>query len=708
MVLSRRVTRRQILRIGGAATVAAVLDVTRWTRPAGAAGAIRSEWTFGEGLPASGDWESPTLSPESGFDAVDLSWVADTEADEAVQISLRVQAKDGSWSGWIAGHPDHHGETAADSRRFVAPILSRGVAVQVRVSMAGRAGLREIVVGALDTSSTAVGNAMTAAEAEAQATLIDGWIIPRSGWGADESLRFEKKDPNGRMIWPPSYAPVEKVIVHHTVTDNNPPDPLAAIRSVYFYHAVTRGWGDIGYNFVVDWQGRVYEGRFGGANVIGGHALRYNEGSMGIALLGNFDVANPPQAMLDAIAKLVRLRAGHVDVTIAADFHDLLDCPNLCGHRDVLSTSCPGELCYPLLPRLRGAIAGTGPVYLAPPTRIEGIEILSCTIGPATIYQGNLLELRMRVKNVGTLTLDTGGPAPGFIYEQGQTFDTAGYPKVQDEYRITLKAESWQGTPNPYRWGLGAPLASGEIRDIIGYVRLRQLGLDEYRAGIVKEFVEYHYSDVAPTEISVASPPVGPVAQTRDPDSRFFAITGHNVPRPFISYWDANGAIERFGYPLTEAFEEVSETDGGRYVTQYFERARFEFHPEYIGTKDQVLLGLLGSETTVARRNEAPFRRIAPFTSTESRRYFELTGHSLAGGFKRFWEANGGLPIFGYPISEEFEEWSETDGKVHVVQYFERNRFEYHPDYAGTKDEIMLGHLAREVLIRRGWMKRDG
>lgn len=707
MALTRRFSRREVLRIGGVATAAAVLKVTRWSIPASAADAVRSEWTFGEGLPTAGDWESPILVPVSGFDAVDLSWDAAATNDDAVQTSLRVRARDGTWSDWIAGHPDHHGELAADSRRFVAPILSRGVAVQVRVTIADDAGLRELVVGALDTASIAIGGAMTPGDADAQPTLIDGLIISRSGWGADETLRFENKNPSGKMIWPPSYAPIEKIIIHHTVTDNNPLDSLAALRSVYYYHAVTRGWGDIGYNYLVDWQGHIYEGRFGGVNVIGGHSLQYNEGSVGIALLGNFDIAKPPQAMLNAIVSLVELRAARVDVTTSTDFHDLLDCPNLCGHRDVLSTSCPGELCYSLLASIRGTIAGSGPIYLAPPKRTEGVEILSCSIGPTTVYQGNLLEMRMRVKNVGTVTLGTGGPPPGFVYEQGQTFDAAGFPKEQDDYRVTLTADSWSGTPNPYRWGLGAPLASGEQRDIIGYVRLRRLGRDEYRAGVIKEFVAYQYTDVAPTEVTVASPPVGPVAQVHDSDSEFFAITGHNVPEPFISYWYTNGGIERFGYPLTEAFEEVSETDGGRYLTQYFERARFEYHPEYIGTKDEVLLGLLGSETTVARLKEKPFRPIAPFASTSERRFFDLTGHSLSSGFRRFWEANGGLPIFGYPISEEFEEVSETDGTRHVVQYFERNRFEYHADYAGTKDEIMLGHLAREILIRRGWMTRD-
>ncbi|HAX25594.1 MAG TPA: hypothetical protein DCX80_11210, partial [Chloroflexi bacterium] len=81
MVLSRRFSRRQVLRIGAAASAAAALDVTRWTFSVSAAGAVeavRSEWTFREGLPSDGDWESPVLTPETGFDAIDLSWDAES------------------------------------------------------------------------------------------------------------------------------------------------------------------------------------------------------------------------------------------------------------------------------------------------------------------------------------------------------------------------------------------------------------------------------------------------------------------------------------------------------------------------------------------------------------------------------------------------------------------------------------------------------
>ena len=91
------------------------------------------------------------------------------------------------------------------------------------------------------------------------------------------------------MQWDPEYVPVKKIIVHHTVTSNSDPDPAATVRSIYYYHAVSLGWGDIGYNFLIDRQGRIYEGRYGGNAVVGGHALTWNYGSVGIAALGNYE-----------------------------------------------------------------------------------------------------------------------------------------------------------------------------------------------------------------------------------------------------------------------------------------------------------------------------------------------------------------------------------------------------------------------------------
>ena len=693
-------SRREFLKLGGATAAAlALYRVTNWSPPHAAAAATRHEWVISDGLPSDGAFETAVLWPDERFNALDLSWLSASARGDGLAFWARVSDDGASWSDWIALAPDQHELDAAATRGFTAPLLAGGQALQARVEAAPGAMLRELTIGVIDTSA-----APGVKSLEMAPPLIDGFIIARAGWGANEALRYEQQNLSKPVIWPPQYQPIEKVIIHHTVTDNRPVDPAAAVRAIYYYHAIQRGWGDIGYNFLIDWNGNVYEGRYGGPTVVGGHALQYNWGSIGIALLGDFTKVAPSNAMLSSIARMIEVRAPNVDVTTAADFVDLLAVPNLCGHGDVMPTACPGDQTRALLPALRGIVAGTGPIYLAPPVLPEGITVLESQIGPATVYQGNLLEARVRVVNPSAETLLTQGPNPGYIYEQGGNFIASGYDKQQDAYRVCIDFASNSGTVNPYRWGLGSPLAPGEEREIVGYVRMADIGTDTWTVSIVKEFVRYLVDRDYPQKVTVASPPIARAAQSNAAGVRYFAETGHNVPGLFAAHWDASGGLPRFGYPLTEAFEEVSETDGGRYLTQYFERARFEYHPEYAGTDSEVLLGLLGAELSVGRRGEAPFRPIKPFANSADRVFFAETGHSLAYAFKDYWEAQGGLPMFGYPISEEFDELSQTDGQVYTVQYFERNRFEWHPEYAGTDSQVLLGHLAREILIRRGWL----
>lgn len=693
MVRTQRISRRTLLKFAGAAATVSILDVTLWPSDILAAPAIRSEWTFRDGLPATGVFETPVLTPASSFDATDLSWIADDPA--GVSAELRTLSKSGAWSDWQTLRTDTHATSGPSSRVFVAPLLSTGVAVQVRLTITDGAGLSELVIGTLDAS---------APEQTTLAAEANGVVIPRAGWGANEAYRYEGQDITKPLVWPPGYQDVEKVIVHHTVTDNNPPDPAAAIRAIYYYHAVTLGWGDIGYNYVVDWNGKVYEGRFGGPRVIGGHALKYNPGSMGIALLGTFMEAAPPKAMVDALVNLIKVRAPQVDVTTKSEFVDLIDLANLCGHRDVMLTSCPGDDTYPLLPAIRGTIAGTGPIDIPPPKRKEWVDIEDCVIGPLILYPGNLLEVRMTVFNPSVATILSCDPPPGYIYDEGEDFASAGFPKIEGRYRFALGFDGVGGTVNPYRWGFGAPLLPDEEREVVGFIRLKTPGKRTGSVSTVKEFVQYLEENSYSTTVTLVPPPVAMMPPSTDPTVTWFPETGHNVPELFYRFWSERGGLRRFGYPLTEAFDEVSETDGILRTTQYFERARFEHHPDYKGTVDEVMLGLLGAETNLLRSDEEPFQRVAPTASTPERMYFPETGHTLSGIFLRIWDERGGWRIFGYPISEELQELSDTDGVVHTVQYFERNRFEHHPDYAGTYDEVMLGHLGREVLIRRGWL----
>jgi hypothetical protein len=212
-------------------------------------------------------------------------------------------------------------------------------------------------------------------------------IISRAEWGADESLRLlsssgqnEAKliqmeddyytkyadelkesrrvetDENGnKLTWPLSYPEsVKKIIVHHTATTKNLDDPAQAIRDIYVWHTLSKGWGDIGYNYIIDQQGNIYEGRYGGEMVVGAHAGRGNHGSIGIAILGNYQDEDPPEAVLTSLTALIREKSEIYKIdTEGSSLFRGETYPNVMGHRDIMSTSCPGDKLYALLPVIR-------------------------------------------------------------------------------------------------------------------------------------------------------------------------------------------------------------------------------------------------------------------------------------------------------------------------------------------------------------------
>ena len=183
------------------------------------------------------------------------------------------------------------------------------------------------------------------------------------------------------------YVPVKKLVVHHTATSNSyngVAAAMAAVRAIYTYHAVTLGWGDIGYNTLIDKWGNVYEGRHGrgaGATrerwspmVTAGHASGHNYGSAGVALLGTFTrkgeggkAQSPPSAaMQQALASVVAWECNrhHIDPRSAGDFLRFdgtwnRGLQNISGHRDCEATICPGGHVYDLLPGLRDHVASS-------------------------------------------------------------------------------------------------------------------------------------------------------------------------------------------------------------------------------------------------------------------------------------------------------------------------------------------------------------
>jgi hypothetical protein len=210
------------------------------------------------------------------------------------------------------------------------------------------------------------------------------------------------------------------------------------------------------------------------------------------------------------------------------------------------------------------------------------------------------------------------------------------------------------------------------------------------------------HGDVLATETSTPAPSQPPAIETV-----YFAQSGHHLGdgSGFLRFWRMHGGVLILGYPISEEIEE-----GGR-IVQYFERVRFEFHAEQQNPEFRIQLGLLGAQLTKGR----DFPQAAPGSGEQ---FFPETGHGLSGPFYDFWRKHGGLPVFGYPISEPLQEAGAADGKPYTVQYFERARFEHHPedmeafyrDRANKKGlrlltlyEVQLGDLGRQVAARQGY-----
>jgi hypothetical protein len=174
--------------------------------------------------------------------------------------------------------------------------------------------------------------------------------------------------------------------------------------------------------------------------------------------------------------------------------------------------------------------------------------------------------------------------------------------------------------------------------------------------------------------LTAGAAPLGVVhAQSPQSQSQYFQETRHNVSGDFLNFFNQYGGLKVFGYPITGVFDWQ-----GRRV-QYFQKARMELHPEN-PYPYRVQLGLLGDELGYRRPG------VAAVQNDQYRRYYPETQHILAYAFLNFFDANGGLDIFGYPITEFIIE----NGRI--VQYFQRAKMEWHPELSGDQ-RVQLGDL---------------
>jgi lipoprotein-anchoring transpeptidase ErfK/SrfK len=183
-----------------------------------------------------------------------------------------------------------------------------------------------------------------------------------------------------------------------------------------------------------------------------------------------------------------------------------------------------------------------------------------------------------------------------------------------------------------------------------------------------------------------------PQGTRADSTALFFASTGHRLSdeQGLLGYWRASSGPLTLGPPITEAFAD------GELTVQYFARGRLERHPEY---GDAIVRGLLGAEYSAALFRSFALPSAGQADQPGLRRFAE-TGHTLGAPFRAFWEANGGLDVFGLPISEPA--WEYVGPELLQVQYFERARLEYHPLAADTALAVQISPLGRDLARLRG------
>ncbi|HRI35585.1 MAG TPA: peptidoglycan recognition family protein [bacterium] len=160
------------------------------------------------------------------------------------------------------------------------------------------------------------------------------------------------------------------ITVHHTA-DSNTSDREDAeiVRSTYYYHAVVRGWGDIGYNYIIGQRGKIYEGRAGGDYSVAAHAVWNNRSSVGVSMIGNFEEFNVNAGQLAGLKSIVRALAGHYGIDLSASMSTHKEClsgqdclmhdytsTRLTGHRDIGYTTCPGKDLYKYVEQMRSEI----------------------------------------------------------------------------------------------------------------------------------------------------------------------------------------------------------------------------------------------------------------------------------------------------------------------------------------------------------------
>ena len=393
-------------------------------------------------------YESPALTTESPTtNVVGIRW----EQQGAAGVELNARIFDGKqWTEWVEVDNDDRKDGTAGTHSGLV-LTSNAKQVQYRFVLSGNG--QEVAVSNaqityIDSTrgpDPTKPSKLSGLFGKAKATASGPRVLSRAEWGSP--------DPNGTLLqsnpyycgkyvddWAPHYMkPLNRVMIHHTVTAGNSAGSAAEVRGIWQYHTCSEGWGDIGYNYLVDKAGWVFQGRYfdpsrtaTDGEVVGGHTYSFNDSSIGIAALGNFSTQGATGPLMNSIAHIAGFKlapyyqgpsSSYVDEGISPQTAAESGTParggkwqyRLGGHRDYLATACPGNNLYSAMGYIRSQADQWFSHYVRwnqYDYEYSGVFVNGAPGGVANLRAGQSATLTLDLKNTGTDTWANSGPYP--------------------------------------------------------------------------------------------------------------------------------------------------------------------------------------------------------------------------------------------------------------------------------------------------------
>ena len=515
-----------------------------------------------EGLKLSGPQgsaETGAMPAPAEFNYLMLRWRADANDEHQVMLQVRVSEDGRAWTEWGDVHADPDAiDPDAPADVHSSTVIYAGISryYQVRAVLEAEAGesapvLQDVEVHTVDTRLAAPSAAAPSLAAPSSHNGRPGFVS-RVSWGGSEVLNKSKA---------PIWYTANHLVLHHSADANSLRSGESSwadrVRAIWSYHTYTHGWGDVGYNWLVDPNGVIYEGRNGSGDAtrdsVGMHDTA-NFGSMGVLMIGTFGPGvtgvapvYPTAAAQNSVVDLFSWKAEQrgidpdgrsyyygctVSVNYCKRYYPDGIVKNIAGHREVTPnhTSCPGDKGIEILPSIRARVRDRIKPPPAPAAVVQA-ELVSAEYVGAPVEAGGVVEVRFTVRNTGTEPIGTQEPQPGelgdlssgHVYDENECFLGNGSPDVPDFQKETGRLRVVLGGTeggtalgadcagnsggNPWRWGIGGTLQPGETRTVVGYVRFRNSG-DGNRSislqpGLVHENVRYFPSSAGTYNLTV-------------------------------------------------------------------------------------------------------------------------------------------------------------------------------------------------------------